>query len=95
MIQIWGVDDIAFKVEDIAAKMHGHAEPAGEDEGLLQGSAGRSEGLKQDDVDRVLRDASRALSAASERLEESAAAQASANRRRAREKPKASSGRSR
>jgi hypothetical protein len=59
MIQIWGVDDIAFKVEDIASKMHSHAGQARENEGLLQSPAAKDEGLKQDDVDRVLRDAFR------------------------------------
>ena len=55
MIEIWGVDDIAFKVEDIAARMEVLAEAAVPDEGhLLNGPQRRGEGLKQDDVDRVL-----------------------------------------
>jgi chemotaxis regulatin CheY-phosphate phosphatase CheZ len=73
MIEIWGVDDIAFKVEDIASKMRSVAEQAREEERLLHGPAARDPGLKQDDVDRVLRDASRALSAASESLGDNAA----------------------
>jgi chemotaxis regulatin CheY-phosphate phosphatase CheZ len=73
MIEIWGVDDIAFKVEDIASKMRSVAEQAREEERLLHGPAARDQGLKQDDVDRVLRDASRALSAASESLGDNAA----------------------
>ena len=73
MIEIWGVDDIAFKVEDIASKMPSVAEQAREEERLLHGPAAHDQGLKQDDVDRVLRDASRALSAASESLGDNAA----------------------
>jgi chemotaxis regulatin CheY-phosphate phosphatase CheZ len=73
MIEIWGVDDIAFKVEDIASKMRSVAEQAREEERLLHGPAAHDQGLKQDDVDRVLRDASRALSAASESLGDNAA----------------------
>ena len=73
MIEIWGVDDIAFKVEDIASKMRSVAEQAREEERLLHGPAAHDLGLKQDDVDRVLRDASRALSAASESLGDNAA----------------------
>ena len=72
-IEIWGVDDIAFKVEDIASKMRSVAEQAREEERLLHGPAAHDQGLKQDDVDRVLRDASRALSAASESLGDNAA----------------------
>jgi chemotaxis protein CheZ len=93
MIQIWGVDDIAFKVEDIASKMHSHAGQAREDEDLLQSPAERNEGLKQDDVDRVLRDASRALSAASESL--SVAEPAAQQPEQGSEGRRASSGRSR
>jgi chemotaxis regulatin CheY-phosphate phosphatase CheZ len=73
MIEIWGVDDIAFKVEDIASKMRSVAEQAREEERLLHGPAAHDQGLKQDYVDRVLRDASRALSAASESLGDSVA----------------------
>jgi hypothetical protein len=55
MIEIWGVDDIAFKVEDIAGKMEALAAPADQDAALLtNGPAGKGEGLKQDDVDRML-----------------------------------------
>jgi chemotaxis protein CheZ len=56
MIEIWGVDDIAFKVDDIAAKMQAFAEVAvrGNDP-LLHGPQARGDGLKQDDVDRVLK----------------------------------------
>jgi chemotaxis regulatin CheY-phosphate phosphatase CheZ len=55
MIEIWGVDDIAFKVDDIAAKMKAFAEVAVRDsEVMLHGPQPRGAGLKQDDVDRVL-----------------------------------------
>jgi chemotaxis protein CheZ len=54
MIEIWGVDDIAFKVDDMAAKMEAQA-AAQADEHFLQGPQRRGEGLKQADVDRMLR----------------------------------------
>ena len=56
MIEIWGVDDIAFKVDDIAAKMQAFADVTvrGNDP-LLHGPQTRGEGLKQDDVDRMLK----------------------------------------
>jgi chemotaxis regulatin CheY-phosphate phosphatase CheZ len=55
MIEIWGVDDIAFKVDDIAAKMKAFADVAvSEDDILLHGPQPQGSGLKQDDVDRVL-----------------------------------------
>jgi chemotaxis protein CheZ len=54
MIEIWGVDDIAFKVDDIAAKMKTFAETVREDERLLHGPQGKGAGLKQDDVDRMM-----------------------------------------
>jgi chemotaxis regulatin CheY-phosphate phosphatase CheZ len=75
MIEIWGVDDIAFKVDDIASKMQTFAESVREDSQLLHGPQVKGEGLRQEEVDRMLRDA-RALMAASESLEESVAAAA-------------------
>jgi chemotaxis regulatin CheY-phosphate phosphatase CheZ len=54
MIEIWGVDDIAFKVDDIASKMHAFAESVRDEGRFLHGPAAGSEGLKQDDVDRML-----------------------------------------
>jgi chemotaxis protein CheZ len=72
MIEIWGVDDIVFKVDDIASKMQEFAQ-AVRDESLLNGPPAKDEGLKQDDVDRMLHEASRALQAASESREESVA----------------------
>jgi chemotaxis protein CheZ len=54
MIEIWGVDDIAFKVDDIAAKMKNFAESVREDDRLLHGPQGKGEGLRQDDVDRMI-----------------------------------------
>ena len=55
MIEIWGVDDIAFKVDDIASKMQAYAETTlREDSHLLNGPQSRGQGLKQADVDRVL-----------------------------------------
>lgn len=56
MIEIWGVDDIAFKVDDIAAKMKAFADVAvRDDDRLLRGPQPRGEGLKQDDIDRMLK----------------------------------------
>lgn len=55
MIEIWGVDDIAFKVDDIASKMHAFAEAVRDDGRLLHGPQARGDGLKQDDVDRMLK----------------------------------------
>ena len=52
MIEIWGVDDIAFKVDDIASKMKTFAE-AVRDDSLLYGP--HASGLKQVDVDRMLK----------------------------------------
>jgi chemotaxis regulatin CheY-phosphate phosphatase CheZ len=57
MIEIWGVDDIAFKVDDIASKMQAFAEAVRDDDRLVHGPQARGEGLKQDDVDRMLHDA--------------------------------------
>src|SRR3989304_9707412 len=37
MIEIWGVDDIAFKVDDIASKMHAFAEAVRDDGRLMHG----------------------------------------------------------
>ena len=55
MIEIWGVDDIAFKVADVASKMQAFAEAVRDDGRLLHGPQTRGEGLKQDDVDRMLK----------------------------------------
>ena len=56
MIEIWGVDDIAFKVDDIASKMQAYADAVVRDDTrLLHGPQARDEGLKQDDVDRMLK----------------------------------------
>ncbi len=53
MIEIWGVDDIAFKVDDIAAKMKAFADVTVRgDDRLLHGP--QRQGLRQDDVDRML-----------------------------------------
>jgi chemotaxis protein CheZ len=65
MIEIWGVDDIAFKVDDIASKMRSFAEAVRDDGRLLHGPEARGEGLKQDDVDRMLGREVRAQAAAS------------------------------
>jgi chemotaxis regulatin CheY-phosphate phosphatase CheZ len=65
MIEIWGVDDIAFKVDDIASKMRSFAEAVRDDE-LLNGPQKHGEGLNQEDVDQMLREArAQAASAAS------------------------------
>jgi chemotaxis regulatin CheY-phosphate phosphatase CheZ len=56
MIEIWGVDDIAFKVDDIATRMKAFADVAvREDDRLVHGPQLRGQGLKQDDVDRMLK----------------------------------------
>ncbi len=56
MIEIWGVDDIAFKVDDIAAKMKAFADvTVRDDDRLLHGPQRHGDGLKQDDVDRMLK----------------------------------------
>jgi chemotaxis protein CheZ len=54
MIEIWGVDDIAFKVDDIASKMKTFADTVRDDGHLLHGPPPRGEGLKQDDVDGMM-----------------------------------------
>ncbi len=54
MIEIWGVDDIAFKVDDIASKMKTFADTVRDDGHLLHGPQARGEGLKQDDVDSMM-----------------------------------------
>ncbi len=55
MIEIWGVDDIAFKVDDIASKMQAFAETTRrEDAHLLNGPQSKGEGLKQAEVDRMM-----------------------------------------
>ncbi len=57
MIEIWGVDDIAGKVDDIASQMRSFAEQVRDDDWLLHGPPSKGDGLKQDDVDRMLREA--------------------------------------
>jgi chemotaxis protein CheZ len=55
MIEIWGVDDIAYKVSDSAAKMESFAEEAAREEApLLDGPQGRDDGLRQADVDQMM-----------------------------------------
>jgi chemotaxis protein CheZ len=55
MIEIWGVDDIAFRVDDIAAKMKASADvTVREDDRLLHGPQRKGAGLKQAEVDRML-----------------------------------------
>jgi chemotaxis regulatin CheY-phosphate phosphatase CheZ len=54
MIEIWGVDDIAFKVDDIASKMQAFADTVREDDRHPHGPQGRGDGLKQDEVDRMM-----------------------------------------
>jgi chemotaxis protein CheZ len=66
MIEIWGVDDIAFKVDDIALKMRSFAETVHDETGLLHGPQDGGEGLKQADVDRMLRGAQAAAAGALE-----------------------------
>jgi hypothetical protein len=53
MIEIWGVDDIAARVDHIASRMQSFASSAlREETGPLHGPHGK--GLKQDEVDRML-----------------------------------------
>ena len=53
MIEIWGVDDIAARVDDVASRMQSFAASTlREEASLLHGAQGKS--LKQDDVDRML-----------------------------------------
>jgi chemotaxis protein CheZ len=69
MIEIWGVDDIAFKVGELTKKMEHFAQ---EDADHLGGPQPRGEGLKQDDVDEMLTrsgPASPSQEAAGERFE--------------------------
>ena len=55
MIEIWGVDDIAHRVDDIASRMQTYAKTAlREGADLLNGPQGKDKGLRQDDVDRML-----------------------------------------
>jgi chemotaxis regulatin CheY-phosphate phosphatase CheZ len=56
MIEIWGVDDIAFKVDDIASQMRSFAESV-RDDSMLHGPQRHGEGLRQEDVDQMLREA--------------------------------------
>lgn len=56
MIEIWGVDDIAFKVTDLASKMQTFAGAAVRDDAHpLHGPRERGTGLRQDEVDRMLK----------------------------------------
>jgi hypothetical protein len=57
MIEIWGVDDIAFKVDNIASRIKEFAQTVREEDRFLHGPRARDEGLKQEDVDQMLRDA--------------------------------------
>ena len=57
MIEIWGVDDIAFRVDDFGSRMRSFAEQVRDGAGLLHGPQAQAEGLKQDDVDRMMREA--------------------------------------
>jgi chemotaxis protein CheZ len=55
MIEIWGVDDIAFKVGDITSKLEDAAETAAREDGrLLNGPPRKGHGLKQEDIDHML-----------------------------------------
>ncbi|MGH6866053.1 MAG: hypothetical protein ACREDO_07795 [Methyloceanibacter sp.] len=54
MIEIWGVDEIAYKVDDIARRVESAARGAWDEDPLLNGPQRSGEGLKQADVDRVL-----------------------------------------
>ena len=55
MIASWGTDRIAGKVDDMAAQMETLIDAASRDDGhLLNGPQGVDEGLKQDEVDRML-----------------------------------------
>ncbi len=75
MIEIWGVDDIAFKVDGIASKMDAFADTVRDDDVLLHGPQPRGQGLKQDDVDRMMKGrdamAQAAMSAAAAALRQS------------------------
>ncbi len=67
MIEIWGVDDIAYKVDDIASKMQAYAETAlREDYHLLSGPQIKGQGLRQDDVDQMLTSRDKPQSAAAQ-----------------------------
>jgi chemotaxis protein CheZ len=58
MIEIWGVDDIAYKVDDIASKMQDFAAQMREEASpYLDGPQPKGQGLRQDDVDCMLREA--------------------------------------
>jgi chemotaxis protein CheZ len=55
MLEIWGVDDIAYKVRDIASKIESFAdEVAREEARRLHGPEHRGEGLRQADVGEVM-----------------------------------------
>lgn len=57
MIEIWGVDDIAYKVDEMATKLRDFAEELREEASGLASPPAKGEGLKQEDVDRMLREA--------------------------------------
>jgi len=85
MIEIWGVDDIAFKVDDIAAKMKAFADVTVRgDDRLLHGPQRHGGGLKQDDVNRMLKGrdgrARAAATIASASLQEGSASPSSSER---------------
>ncbi len=54
MIEIWGVDDIAFKVDDIASKMKSFADRCATTTICCTVRRQRGDGLKQDDVDSMM-----------------------------------------
>jgi hypothetical protein len=71
------VDDIAFRVDDVASKMRSFAEQVRDGAGLLDGPQAQHEDLKQDDVDRMMREGrSQVRSAAGAHQSEAGTAQA-------------------
>ncbi len=60
MIEIWGVEDIAFTVDRLSSQLQSDFAQDVPDP-LLRGPQGRGEGLKQDDVDAMLTDDERLL----------------------------------
>ena len=60
MIEIWGVEDIAFTVDRLSSQLQSDIAQDVPDP-LLGGPQGRDEGLKQDDVDAMLTDDERLL----------------------------------
>jgi len=88
MIEIWGVDDIAYKVDDIASKMQEFAAQMREEATpYLHGPQTKGQGLKQDDVDRMLREA-RGQAAASQESAGSAASDSASSLQPEFERPK-------